>query len=314
LQEGLTSRVARAIPRTGPSKLVSNRLVGPGWYVLRLREPAIARAAEPGQFVQILCSAETSFDPLLRRPFSIYQTDPASGTYDILYTPIGRGTRWMAALPAEPGAGVLETADVIGPFGNTFTPPGAGDRVLLVGGGVGVAPLYFLARKLKGSSPAPEITLCMGARTAAQLQGLEDFRALGVACEVATDDGTQGHPGFVTDLLGVLLDGGSLSPPRSGARSAAGELKIYGCGPSGMNEALRRIAVKRGIWCEICLESTMACGFGICFACVLPIRKELDGPFYNRRICWEGPVFDARLIKGNDEKSIDKEARKPGKE
>jgi dihydroorotate dehydrogenase electron transfer subunit len=106
---------------------------------------------------------------------------------------------------------------------------------------------------------------------------------------VATNDGSEGYAGFVTDGLAQALDGG-----------LAGALKIYGCGPSGMNEALRRLAVKRGIWCEICLESTMACGFGICFACVVPIRKELDGPVYNRRICWEGPVFDARLIKGND--------------
>ncbi len=298
MQEGLTSGKARPVPRTGPSKLVFNRPVGPGWFVLRLREPAIARAAEPGQFVQVFCAGEGSFDPLLRRPFSIYDADPASGTYDLLYTPVGRGTRWMAELPAEPGAGVLEEVDVIGPFGNTFSLPGPRDRVLLVGGGVGVAPLYFLARKLRELSPTLEVTLCMGARTAAQLQGVEDFQALGVLCRLATDDGSEGHPGFVTDLLASLLEEGAVLPGERAARGPDSTLRIYGCGPAGMNEALRRIAVARGIWCEICLESRMACGFGICFACVAAIRKELDGPFYNRRICWEGPVFDARLIRG----------------
>ena len=268
------------------SRLVSNRRVGPGWYVLQLEEPNIARAALPGQFVQILCRDGTSFDPLLRRPFSVYRTDPDRGTYDVLYTAVGRGTRWMAALPAAP-AGEAIAVDVEGPFGNRFAAPGPGHDVYLVGGGVGVAPLYLLAREIVAApGPRPAVTLCMGARTKAQLQGIDDFRALPIRCETSTDDGSEGFHGRVTGLLEQLL----------AAAADPARVRIYGCGPQAMNEALRALATRRDLWCEICLESLMACGFGVCFACVLPIRKEVGGEVYNRRTCWEGPVFDARLL------------------
>ncbi len=293
MQEGLTAGRPRPAARAGKSRLVYNRPVGPGWYVLRLASKEISGASEPGQFVQVLCKETDSSDPLLRRPFSVYCADPAAGTYDILYTPVGRGTRWMTRLPAEPTPGYPVEVDVLGPFGNSFSPPEPGDRCILVGGGVGVAPLYFLARKLRGSKEPPEVSLCMGARTAEQLQGIDDFRALQIRCEVSTDDGSAGHRGFVTELLEKLLDA---DPGRGEGPDP--RLRIYGCGPPGMNEALRRVAVARGLRCEICLESRMACGFGICFGCVAPIRKEVGGPFFNRRICWEGPVFDARLLKG----------------
>jgi dihydroorotate dehydrogenase electron transfer subunit len=285
------------IPETGPSRVVSNRQVGPGWFLLRLEEPQIARASRPGQFVQVLCAAPGGVDPLLRRPFSVYDSNPRDGTYDLLYTVSGRGTRWMSLLPESgrprPLRGVprgegLEV-DVIGPFGNRFTPPRKEDLVVLAGGGVGVAPLYFFARELCARAEGPPRTvLCMGARSATQIQGLEDFRKLPIHCEVSTDDGSAGFRGRVTELLAALLDGD--------LRESLPRLRLYGCGPTGMNEALRRLAVERQVACEICLEARMACGFGICFACVVPIRKELAGPLYNRRICLEGCVFDAHLL------------------
>ncbi|MBI4587026.1 MAG: dihydroorotate dehydrogenase electron transfer subunit [Planctomycetes bacterium] len=286
----------RQIPEAGPSRVVFNRKVGPGWLLLRLEEPAIARAAAPGSFVEVLCAVPGSYDPLLRRPFSVYDADPAAGTYDLLYIATGRGTRWMAALPELPelpeeGGSPPAHADVIGPFGNRFTPPPAGATALLVGGGVGVAPLYFFARELCASRERPaQVILCMGARAADQLQGIEEFRKLPIRSEVSTDDGSAGFHGLVTGLLEHLLDrdlkGGD---PR--------RITIYGCGPTAMNESLRRVAIERKLWCEICVEARMACGFGICFACVVPIQKSLGGAYYNRRICLEGPVFDARLLK-----------------
>ena len=172
------------------------------------------------------------------------------------------------------------------PVGNTFSEPRDGDEVHLVGGGVGVAPLYFLAQRLLASARPPEITFCMGARTSEFLQGIDDFRALPIRTEVATDDGSEGFHGRVTELFDRLTR----------EHSAGGNMQVYGCGPQGMNEALRALAAERCMRCEICLESLMGCGFGICFGCVAPIRREVDGEYHNRRICWEGPVFDASLL------------------
>lgn len=286
-QEGLPTISKLTIPETGPSRVLFNRSVGPGWHLLRLEEPNIAKTSRPGQFVQILCSEANSFDPLLRRPFSVYDVDPQKGTYDILYVVTGRGTDWMSLLSGE---GEESFVDVIGPFGNRLTAPASEDTVILVAGGVGVAPMYFFARELCQSTQKPEqIILCMGARGAAQLQGIDDFRQLPIRCEVSTNDGSEGFQGFVTNMLAEMLNGelSGVDPKR---------LKIYGCGPTGMNDSLRQLSVERKLWCEICLEARMACGFGICFACVVPIRKEIDGPLYNRRICLEGCVFDARLL------------------
>jgi dihydroorotate dehydrogenase electron transfer subunit len=278
-----TAPTLAAPGRLSRARVVANREIGPGWYVLRLEDPAVAHKARPGQFMQVLCRDGTSCDPLLRRPFSVYCVDRARGTYDILYAAVGRGTRWMAELADGPGAEV----DAEGPYGNAFTPPGKDDRVYLVGGGVGVAPLYFFAEELlAGSAPPPRITLCMGARTKDLLQGIDDFRRLPLRAETATDDGSEGFHGRVTQLFESLVL----------AEADKTLVKVYGCGPQGMNDSLRAVAVERGLACEICLEALMACGYGVCFACVLPIRKELGGEYYNRRTCYEGPVFDARLL------------------
>jgi dihydroorotate dehydrogenase electron transfer subunit len=287
--EDLKRAGARPVPR--PSRILRNRDVGPGWQVLRLEEPSIASASRPGRFVQVLCREDESTDPLLRRPFSVYDADPEAGTYDILYTPVGRGTRWMSELPDAPSEASGRTVDVEGPFGNSFTPPEPGGRTYLVGGGVGVAPLHFLAKEaLAGPEarrgPLPSITLCMGARTRSQLQGIDDFRRLPLRAEVATDDGSEGFRGRVTELFERLV----------AEERDPSVVRVYGCGPQGMNESLRAIVTARGLRSEICLESLMACAFGVCFGCVLPIRKEPGGEFFNRRVCWDGPVFDARLL------------------
>lgn len=283
------------VSHPGPSRVVSNRNVGPGWFVLRLEEKQIAAAAQPGQFVQIRCNDGASQDPLLRRPFSIYCVDREAGTYDILYVTVGRGTRWMAQLD---GATVFQAPEqlahatapveiaVEGPFGNTFGDVPSDAHVLLVGGGVGVAPLYFFALELLATPKPPRITLCMGARSASLLQGIDEFRALPIRTEAATDDGSAGYKGRVTELLQTLLD----------AETEAASVRLFGCGPQGMNDSLRALSVDQELPCEICLEAIMACGFGICFGCVAPIRKEVGGELYHRRICWEGPVFDARLL------------------
>jgi dihydroorotate dehydrogenase electron transfer subunit len=104
--------------------------------------------------------------------------------------------------------------------------------------------------------------------------------------EVSTDDGSEGYRGRVTGLVAALV----------AAEAEPERVQVYGCGPQPMNDALRELVVERGLRGEICLESLMACGFGICFGCVAPIRQEVGGRYFNRRICCEGPVFDARLL------------------
>ena len=149
---------------------------------------------------------------------------------------------------------------MIGPLGNTFSQPAADETVYLVGGGVGVAPLYFLALKLLELPEPPRIHFCMGARTGEFLQGIEDFRKLPIETHVATNDGSEGFHGFVTDLFLELWK----------KDDAEGKARVYGCGPQGMNESLRNLSVENGLDCEICLESMMGCGFGICFGCCFP--------------------------------------------
>ena len=126
----------------------------------------------------------------------------------------------------------------------------------------------------------------MGARTRSQLQAIDDFRRLGLRTEVATDDGSEGFCGRVTELFASLVE----------KEKETGKVMVYGCGPQGMNDSLRAATVERDLRCEIALESLMACSFGICFGCVAPIRKAVGEEYVNRRICWDGPVFDARLL------------------
>ncbi len=190
-----------------------------------------------------------------------------------------------------------------GPLGNGFGPPPDGD-VVFVAGGIGQTPFLALGRWWLGkmaygqkqdehkSSAASALndltfvnsaTLLYGVRTAALLAGVDDFRQAGIAVELATDDGSAGHHGFVTDLLARRLE--------RGERPA----KVVGCGPPAMLAAVARLVGRYRIPCDVSLENHMACGFGACFSCVAPIRQP-DGTSDLRRVCVEGPVFAAEAV------------------
>ena len=257
-------------------------------YRIRLGDAALARDIQPGQFVMLRPAAGT--DPLLGRPFALYDVarDGAGQpvAVDVVYQVVGRGTAALAA--ARPG----QRLSAWGPLGNGFGPPPAGPAVF-VAGGIGQTPFLALGRWWSGREayggvryePAPGglPTLLYGARTAAFLAGLDDFRARGIAVAVATDDGSAGHHGFVTDLLERRL--------RHGAPPAM----VIGCGPPAMLAALARLAAAHRLPCVLSLENHMACGFGACFSCVAPIRQA-DGRVDLRRVCVEGPVFPAEAI------------------
>jgi dihydroorotate dehydrogenase electron transfer subunit len=249
-------------------------------YRMRLADPTIAGSIRPGQFVMIRPGDAGSSDPLLGRPLALYDVarDGAGKptAIDVVYLVVGRGTAALAARRAG------EALSVWGPLGNGFGPAPTGP-VVFVAGGIGQTPFLALGRDWLGSGAVPSATLLYGVRTAAMLAGVDDFRAAGIGVEVATDDGTAGHRGFVTELLAARLDRGD--------RPA----KVVGCGPPAMLAALARLAARHGLDCDVSMENHMACGFGACFSCVAPIRQP-DGSTDLRRVCVEGPVFPAASV------------------
>ncbi len=262
------------MPETLPilhAEVLDHQEVAPEHFVLTLDAPEIAAAARPGQFVMVRSLG--GWDPLLPRAFSVYHADSEGGIIQVLYREVGRGT--AALRRNEPGRFV----QVWGPLGNHFRLP-EGARVVLVGGGVGVPPLVYWAQYLHRLLVPMEVVGLIGAATSRYLVGLEHLREAKVLLRTATDDGTHGHRGFVTELLPAFLEG------PEGARST-----VYACGPMGMLAAVARIAEAYGVPSELALEAPMACGVGACIGCTVPRR---EGGYY--RVCTDGPVFSGGAI------------------
>ena len=243
--------------------------IGAGYRRLVLEAPGIAAEAKPGQFVHLrVPGLEQS---ALRRPFSIFNAEGSS--LELLYKTVGRGTAALNAV--KPG----DAVSVMGALGHGF-PEKCDGQALLVGGGFGVAPLYFLARRLmaarKPGDPAP--ILFVGGRTKADLLALDRFAALGVEARAATNDGSFGAKGLVTDPLDdELIE----------LRTAGRRFEIFACGPDPMLKAVAMRATGTGSKGWISMDRHMVCGVGACYAC---IQKTVRG---NSRCCIEGPVFAA---------------------
>jgi dihydroorotate dehydrogenase electron transfer subunit len=242
------------------------------YQALALVTPTIAEAARPGQFVHLLAGEERSFP--LRRPFSIHRAE--RGTVEIVFDVVGAGTRALARLRPH------DVVDVLGPLGRPFTPPAEPVGCVLVGGGYGTAPLFFLAGELRARRC--RVDFAIGAATAARLLDAMEAKRLGHSLTVTTDDGSAGRRGLVTDPLPELL-----------ARTGAG--RVYACGPMPMLAAVSRVAAAAGVPCQVAVEEQMACGTGICFSCVLPVGSAGNaGGTRMARSCLEGPVFDGTAI------------------
>jgi len=254
----------------------SNVMVAPDIFEMAAHLPKIAGLAEPGQFVHVRTSpADASpLDPLLRRPFSVYRADLEGGVLSVLYDVVGRGTKMLSQ--RRPG----ETIDVLGPVGHGFSIPEGLKSALLVAGGMGVAPLVFLGHRLSDSG-VRSVAL-IGARTKERILGKDELAALGVEVCFATDDGSAGYAGPVTDLLAEHLE-----------RSAAEG--VFAVGPEPMLRKVAELTWSRKIPCQVSLESRMACGVGACLGCVVHVRSSDDVPQY-KRVCVDGPVFDAREL------------------
>ena len=259
-----------------------NRELSPGYWHLRASAPAAFAQADPGQFVMVRVSS--AIDPLLRRPLAVFdagllppdQAQPGQEAFfDMLYHVVGKGTGILSQ--AAPGY----TVDVLGPLGKGFELGQPDEENLLVGGGIGLAPLFLLARVLR-QQQAPNVHLFAGGRSREDVLCFDAFTQLGVHGHAATNDGSFGEKGFVTVPLAQHLD-------QLNGRAAT----IYACGPEPMLRAVARLAGERKVPCQVSLEGYMACGVGACLACVTPGRNHSpETPDY-RCVCAEGPVFDA---------------------
>lgn len=250
------------------AEILENRPASGSYYLLTLRAPGIAPAVHPGQFVHMRiwpCA-----DALLRRPFSVYRVHGEA--LSVLYKVVGKGTAALARM--RPG----ERLEVLGPLGHGFSlPSGEGEFPVLVAGGYGVAALYLLAER----SPVRGL-LFQGGRKAEDILCEEEFRALGWEVRVATEDGSRGIRGRVTE------------PLREELRRRGCGRKLYACGPTGMLRAVARLSEEFDVPAEISLDEHMCCGMGVCLTCVVPVR--MDGGWEYQRTCTEGPVFDARRV------------------
>ena len=270
------------------ASIVLNQQIAKDTFLVRLRCPEIAQRIVPGQFLMI--RLREGDDPLLARPLALYDTvlsaDGQPEAIDVVYLTVGKFTRRLARMAA--GAAV----ELWGPLGNGF-PTQDVDHLVIAAGGIGQTPFMALAREAMGlrryghpprtAARPPRVTFCYGVRSAAYLAGVEDFQSLGIEVRIATDDGSAGHRGFVTDVLADVLN------------TATGHCSVVCCGPEPMMAAVARLTEQRGVPCLVSLETPMACGLGICFSCVARVQDS-DGGWDYRRTCVEGPVFDARTI------------------
>lgn len=261
-------------------EVIANRPVATNQYEIEIRCPTVADNAQPGQFVQM--RLPFSYNPLFSRPFSIFQRHKERQSFSIIY--LVRGTFTQSLSRVQPG----ESVYVVGPLGNRFMHAQApeGFMHVLVAGGVGAPPLYLLAEELlQAGVPQSNVLVVNGARRRDLLVCDEHFRTLGAQVFAATEDGSYGTCGLVTDVLTILLEQGVL------LRECC---HIYACGPTAMLEAVARFAQERGITCQVSVETLMPCGLGVCLGCAVKVRTA--NGFDYKRACVDGPIFDAAEV------------------
>ena len=257
------------MPMEHKAQVRSTQSWGP-YHLLGIDCPDIGTAAVPGQFVMIKVSDGPL--PLLRRPLGVHDADGTG--IELFFQATGKGTAMLAG--KRPG----DAIDVLGPLGKGFTVEGlSGKSAILVGGGRGMAPIYFLARRLLAQKTA--VKVLYGGRSSSDMPLLDKFRSLGIDPLCSTDDGSLGHAGLVTVLAAQEL--GKSRPDI-----------LYSCGPDAMMKALAKTVLGIGLRAEFSLESLMGCGIGACWGCVHRIKDE-SGTAWTK-ICEQGPVFPAEKI------------------
>jgi dihydroorotate dehydrogenase electron transfer subunit len=236
------------------SRVISTGEIMPGTCLIWLESPQIASVVKPGQFVMVRCGEDT----LLRRPFSIHQVNEDKTCLAFLFSVVGEGTQWLSECRTG------DTLDLLGPLGNSFSITPDSRNILLVAGGIGIAPLYFLTQEALREKHLVKL-----------LYGTADNKRLSISPKIelvsATEDGSVGYKGMITDLLPEYIDWAD---------------QVFACGPSSMYRAMSKMPEIKDKSIQISLEVRMGCGLGICYGCTVKTRQGL------KQVCKDGPIFE----------------------
>ncbi|MBI4743266.1 MAG: dihydroorotate dehydrogenase electron transfer subunit [Actinobacteria bacterium] len=253
------------------AEVIASKKITKDIYSIKILSPEISENAVPGQFVHLKCGEDKSF--ILRRPFSIHRVD--GKTFELLFEVVGKGTRWLSEAKSH------LTLDILGPIGRGFSIGDNLKSVMFVVGGMGVAPLVFLSDQL--IKRKVKLYVAIGATTKDRLLYFMDLKRISYKIFVSTDDGTCGQKGFVTDLLNNALN--TVKPEQ-----------IYACGPRAVLRKTAEISKELKIPCEVSMVERMACGIGACLGCACKTKGKTNGDFEYKRVCVDGPVFDAEEV------------------
>jgi dihydroorotate dehydrogenase electron transfer subunit len=237
---------------------------------MEIFSPYICKEVQAGQFINVKCSPEGMMDPLLRRPFSIFDIEKKFNVFSILYWVKGKGTKFMSGL--EKG----DMLDFAGPLGKGIGLGRSEDNVLLIGGGIGIAPLFLIARLV--SKVKKNVFFAAGFKNNSYLRWEKDLVRLKINYAVLTEDGSWGEKGLVSDYIWNNI-------------KSFKNYDIYCCGPKDMLRTLQNIYKDKSNKVTVLLEEKMACGIGVCTGCVVKIKKGEKGFFY-RKVCQDGPAFN----------------------
>jgi len=266
--------------------VLSNQEIAPNYYRMRVLAPEYTKLAKPGQFVML--RVQQSHQPLLRRPFGIFRTGfmpadcdsmPPKEFIELIYKVVGDGTEIMQSLHQG------DQVELLGPLGKGFDYGSPDQEKILVGGGIGLVPLYMLAEHMVDQS---KVRLLMGGRTRDDIITVTEFERLGVGTYVSTEDGSLGEAGLVTQVLEKRLKENS-------------SVTVYACGPMPMIKAVEKICRQFDVPLQVSLEALMACGVGACLGCVVKGAGHTEAQPSYLCTCKVGPVFNSRQLDWGDE-------------
>jgi len=262
------------------SRVLENIRLGKDCFKLIFSAPEIVKQSQAGNFVHIQVNPFTF--PLLRRAFSIHEVNRQKGSLEVVFKVIGTGTEHLSHKKKG------DTVNLLGPLGKIFSYPDREDISIMIAGGLGIVPVYFLTRDLLRKKHRGKIYFLYGAKEKDQLYCLSDTRKLPrgkVETLYSTDDGSYGFTGYLDALLKQVLK-----------KEDKNKVKIYACGPEGLLAKLSHLAKDENLFCQLSLEVGMPCGMGTCMGCVVKYKPDCNSPVTFKRVCCEGPVFKAQEV------------------